>query len=77
MRPMRRLLVLSVLVLALVILLVPGAIAVIAMFRGDVETALAVVRPLLLIPCVFLLVGLWFSVRGIGAKTAPRPPAGR
>jgi hypothetical protein len=60
---MRRLVALSLLLLALVILAAPAVLAVAALLRGDVDGALAVFGPVLLIPLGFVVIGVFASLK--------------
>ena len=58
-----KLLALSLLFLALVLVATPAILALVALLRGDVDRALAVLGPVLLIPLGFVLVGIYFSLK--------------
>lgn len=60
---MRRLLALSLLLLALAVVATPAVFALLALLRGDVDGALAVFGIVMLIPLGFVLVGVYFSLK--------------
>lgn len=60
---MRRLLALSLLLLALAVVATPAVFALMVLLRGDVGGALAVFGPVLLIPLGFAVVGVYFSLK--------------
>lgn len=60
---MRRLLVLSLLLLALAVVATPAVFALLALLRGDVDGALSALGIVLLIPLGFVVVGVCFSLK--------------
>lgn len=61
--PMRKLLALSLLCLAMAVIAAPAIFALMALLRGDFDAALYVFGPVLLIPLVFVVVGVYFSLK--------------